>query len=326
MPMQNMVSPASSSVAACRTKNHNNVMNIIKSKNIFFALSGVLVALSIISVTVFGLSFGIDFTGGTLVEVEYDGTRPSFEALSSVLADAGFEEVSLRETGENGYVLRTATLSTEQRENLPAIFSYQGGPAHVERLTEIGPTIGTELRNKAYLAIALVFVCILFFIAFVFRKVSEPVSSWIYGAIALVTLCFDVLIPTGFFAFLGSVTGASVDTLFVTAILTILGYSVHDTIVVFDRTRENLRINQEKNRREDFAETAGRALGQTFVRSVTTSLTTVLALLSLYLLGPESTTHFALTLLVGIVAGTYSSIFLATPLLVAVERWRAKRV
>src|SRR3989344_1509275 len=259
MPMQNMVSPASSSVAACRTKNHNSIMNIIKNKNIFFALSGVLVALSIISVAVFGLSFGIDFTGGTLVEVGYDlprdaagkagGTRPSFEALSSVLADAGFEEVSLRETGENGYVLRTATLSTEQRENLPAIFSYQGGTAHVERLTEIGPTIGTELRNKAYLAIALVLVCVLFFIAFVFRKVSEPVSSWIYGTIALVTLCFDVLIPTGFFAFLGSVTGASVDTLFVTAILTILGYSVHDTIVVFDRTRENLRINQENNRK-----------------------------------------------------------------------------
>ena len=161
--------------------------------------------------------------------------------------------------------------------------------------------------------------------AFAFRKVSKPISSWIYGLIALVTLAFDVLIPVGFFAFLGYLTGAQVDVLFVTAVLTILGYSVHDTIVVFDRTRENLRLNEERNKKEEFGDTAGRALGQTFVRSMTTSLTTALALAALFLLGPESTRDFALTLLVGIIAGTYSSIFLATPLLVSVERYLGKR-
>ena len=186
----------------------------------------------------------------------------------------------------------------------------------------LGPIL---IIGIALIALALVLTAILFFIAFAFRKVSKPISSWIYGLIALVTLAFDVLIPVGFFAFLGYLTGAQVDVLFVTAVLTILGYSVHDTIVVFDRTRENLRLNEERNKKEEFGDTAGRALGQTFVRSMTTSLTTALALAALFLLGPESTRDFALTLLVGIIAGTYSSIFLATPLLVSVERYLGKR-
>ena len=167
-------------------------------------------------------------------------------------------------------------------------------------------------------------LCILLFIAFAFRKVSQPVSSWVYGLIALVTLLHDVIVPVGFFAALGHFFGAEVDTLFVTAILTILGFSIHDTIVVFDRVRENLAINKERNRKEPFEDTAGRALNQTFVRSVNTSLTVLLTLLILYFLGPASTEIFALTLLVGIIAGTYSSIFLATPLLVWVEKRRSK--
>ena len=197
--------------------------------------------------------------------------------------------------------------------------------ATIEQQNEIGPTIGAELRSKALLSVALVMLCILLFIAFAFRKVSKPVSSWVYGLVALVTLVHDVIIPVGFFAILGHFTGASVDTLFVTAVLTVLGFSIHDTIVVFDRTRENLRLNQEHNRKEDFADTAGRSLQQTFVRSINTSLTVVFTLLVLFFLGPASTRDFALTLLVGIIAGTYSSIFLATPLLVTIERYRTKR-
>lgn len=300
-------------------------MFIVTHRNIFFALTGALVFASLISLGVFGLHFGIDFTGGTLVEVRYDGTRPAPEALTHTLEDAGFKGFSLRETGESGYTLRTAAFTDEQRGKLSAVMSYQGGVAHIDQLTEIGPTIGKELRNKAFIALALVLVCILLFIAFAFRKVSKPISSWIYGLIALVTLIHDVIVPVGFFALLGRFTGASVDTLFVTAILTILGFSIHDTIVVFDRVRENLRINQERNRKEDFAETAGRSLGQTFVRSINTSLTVVFTLFVLYFIGPASTKDFALTLLVGITAGTYSSIFLATPLLVSVERSRRKK-
>lgn len=300
-------------------------MTIIQHRNIFFCVTGAIVLTSLASLFVFDLHLGIDFTGGTLVEVRYDGMRPSPDVLERNLKNSGLGGFSLRETGEDGYTLRMSTLSNEQRERLPSYFSYQNGTGKVEQLTEIGPTIGKELRNKALIALGLVLVCILFFIAFAFRKVSQPISSWIYGFIALVALLHDVIVPMGFFALLGVITGAQVDTLFVTAVLTILGFSVHDTIVVFDRVRENLRVNQERNRKEDFADVAGRSLGQTFVRSINTSLTVLFTLLVLYFVGPESTRVFALTLFVGIAAGTYSSIFLATPLLVAVEKWRRKK-
>jgi preprotein translocase subunit SecF len=293
-------------------------MYIVKHRNLFFTLTGAIVLASLVSILMFGLRLGIDFTGGTLAQIRYDGPRPSASAVTSNLTDAGFSDFSLREYGTDGYILRAQTMTDPQRQMLPAVLSPQNATAHIDSLNEIGPTIGTELRNKALLALGLVLLCILLFIAFAFRKVSKPVSSWVYGLIALVTLLHDVIVPVGFYAALGHFAGAQVDTLFVTAVLTVLGFSIHDTIVVFDRTRENLRINQERGRRESFDETAGRALNQTFVRSINTSLTVLITLLVLYFVGPASTKDFSLTLLVGIIAGTYSSIFLATPLLVLV--------
>lgn len=295
-------------------------MVIVQYRNVFFAITGIIVLASLISTFLFGLRLGIDFTGGTFVQVTYPAGRPSPELLQRSLDTAGFVGYSLREAGSSDYILRTKNLTVEQRSAIADVLSVGSGRAIVKQLSEVGPTIGAELRNKALIALMLVLTCILFFIAFAFRKVSQPVSSWIYGLIALVALIHDVIVPVGFYAALGHFTGAQVDALFVTAILTVLGFSVHDTIVVFDRTRENLRINSERNRREDFAETAGRSLRQTLVRSINTSLTVVLTLVVLFLIGPESTRIFALTLFVGIIAGTYSSIFFATPLLVAVEK------
>ncbi|RJQ35859.1 protein translocase subunit SecF [Candidatus Parcubacteria bacterium] len=301
-------------------------MYIIKHRNWFFALTGVLVVASLIALLTFGLRLSIDFTGGTLVTATYSETRAPATELDAALRQAGFDNFSLREAGERDVMLRTGSIDSGERETLADTFSIDGQyPVTISQLSEIGPTIGAELRKKAVLSIALVMLCILFFIAFAFRKVSQPVSSWIYGLVALVTLLHDVIVPVGFFAILGHFHGAVIDTLFVTAILTVLGFSVHDTIVVFDRTRENLRLNHEKGRKEDFAETAGRSLSQTFTRSVNTSLTVIITLLILYFIGPASTKDFALTLLVGIIAGTYSSIFLATPLLVTIEKKYGKR-
>lgn len=292
-------------------------MIIVNYKKIFFALSAGIVAFSIGAIAMFGLQFGLDFTGGSLVEFIYSAQRPSQETVSQSLSAADINGFSLREAGENGFALRAGNLTDAQRSSLTNVLSINGAyPMEITRANEIGPTIGTELRNKSYIALGAVLLTILLFIAFAFRKVSEPVSSWVYGTIALVTLVFDVIVPVGFFSVLGYFHGAQIDTLFVTAILTILGFSIHDTIVVFDRVRENLRTNQEKNRHEEFASVAGRSLNQTFVRSVNTSFTTLLSLLALYFVGPESTKDFALVLLVGIAAGTYSSIALATPLLV----------
>lgn len=300
-------------------------MFIIRQRTLFFALTGLLVALSLGAIATYGLHVGIDFTGGTLVQASYASGRPDPRSLNANLEAAGFSGFSVREAGSSDYMIRAQNLTAAQRAELPQTLSIGSDTALITSLTEVGPTIGTELRNKAYLSIILVLLCILLFIAFAFRKVSRPVSSWAYGIIALVTLVHDVIVPTGFYAALGHFTGVQVDTLFVTAILTILGFSVHDTIVVFDRVRENLRRNHEAGRKEDFADTAGRSLNQTFIRSLNTSLTVVITLVALWHLGPASTRDFALTLLVGIIAGTYSSIFLATPLLVAVAKRQEKR-
>ncbi len=301
-------------------------MFIIKNRGLFFTITGMIVVAALASWFVYGLQLGTDFTGGTLIEATYPAGRPAPQALTTSLDAAGFKGYSLREANTNDYTLRAGILTTDMRSNLAKTFSINGAnPAKISQLTEVGPTIGVELRNKSILALSLVLLCILLFIAFAFRKVSKPISSWVYGVIALITLVHDVIVPVGFYAALGHFQGAQIDTLFVTAVLTVLGFSIHDTIVVFDRVRENLAVNHEHNKREQFADTAGRSLSQTFVRSINTSLTVLITLLVLYFIGPASTRDFALTLLVGIIAGTYSSIFLATPLLVTTERYFAKK-
>lgn len=297
-------------------------MFVIKYRNIFFALIAAISLLSIGSLAIFGLNFSTDFTGGALVEVRYQGNVPETAVIQASLENAGLESVSVRVTGENGVIVRAAPLSESARTALPAAVAVDGAQATIERLTDVGPIIGEELRNKAFIAIGLVILCIVLFVAFAFRKVSKPVSSWTYGLITIVTLVHDVIVPLGAFALFGYLWGAQVDTLFVTAILTVLGYSVHDTIVVFDRTRENLRLNQEANRKEDFELVAGRSIEQTLVRSLNTSVTTLLSLGALFFFGPAATQDFALTLIVGIVAGTYSSIALATPLLLVADRYK----
>src|SRR3989344_5886548 len=235
-------------------------MFIVKYRKIFFGITGAIVLASLISLFVYGLHLGTDFTGGTLVQVTYPAGRPAPAVLQVSLDVAGLKGYSLREANANDYILRAGNLTTEERTNLPEILSVSGNnPVTINTLTEVGPTIGLELRNKAFIALALVLLCILLFIAFAFRKVSKPVSSWVYGLIALVALLHDVIVPVGFFAALQHFAGAQLDALFVTAILTVLGFSIHDTIVVFDRVRENLRVNHDKGRKEDFADTAGGA-------------------------------------------------------------------
>lgn len=301
-------------------------MFVIIYRNIFFAITTVIVALSLALLALFGLNIGTDFTGGTLIEARYAGERPAQDALVISLAGAGLQGFSIRGASENAYIIRSESLSQESREALASALSVDGThPATIERLTDIGPTVGAELRTKALLALTLVILCIVLYVAFAFRKVSEPISSWAYGFITIITLLHDVIVPLGAFALFGYLWDAPVDVLFVTAILTILGFSVHDTIVVFDRVRENLRLNQEAHRKEDFELVVGRSIEQTFVRSINTSVTVLIALGALFFLGPVATQDFALTLIVGIIAGAYSSVVFATPLLVVWERWKVKK-
>jgi len=297
-------------------------MFIIKYKKIFISISIGLVLLSILLVSVFGLKFGIDFKGGALIEVNYSDSLPSVLDIKSSLGSLSLGEISVQPSGTTEYILKTRDLTTEEHTSLLNLLSENGKYKLTEKsFTSIGPSVGDELTQKAIWAIIFVMLAILLFIAYAFSKVSKPVSSWKYGLIALVTLLHDIAIPTGLFAILGHYMGAEVDTLFVVALLTVLGLSVSDTIVVFDRIRENIR-NHTSN---DFEKTVGISLSQTFTRSINTSLTVILVLLSLYFFGPASTKNFALVLTVGLFFGTYSSIFLASPLLVVTEQWQTKK-
>ena len=297
-------------------------MFIIKNKKIFIGISIVLVIASIILLSVFGLKVGIDFKGGAITEVAYEADRPVQADIDSALKTADFGSAVVQPTGDKGYIVKSLSLDEAQHAQLLKILSQDGKFKMEEKsFNSIGPSVGKELAKKAIIAIILVSLGIIIFIAFAFRKVSKPVSSWRYGIIAVISLLHDVIIPVGFFTIFNHYFGAEMDTLFVVAVLTILGLSVSDTIVIFDRIRENLRNRVETS----FNETVGKSLEQSYVRSICTSLTVILVLLSLFFFGPSSTRYFSLMLTVGMFFGTYSSIFLASPLLVLVEEWQTKK-
>jgi len=300
-------------------------MFIIKYRKVFYAISGLLMIASIVAVLVWGLNPGIDFKGGSLLEINYQTARPEVSVLDKALVSLSLGQ-SIRPTGESGYIIRLKDITEAERLEMMKVLSPSGGAVpEVKRFDSIGPLLGSEALSKSILSIILVLLAIVLFITFAFRKVSEPVASWKYGLITIFALLHDVLVPAGVFSYLGHYYGFEVDTLFVTALLVILGFSVHDTIVVFDRVRENLKHAHVNRTKKTFEEIVGDSISQTFVRSINTSLTTVLALFVLYFVGPEITKHFSLTLLIGIIVGTYSSIFLGSPLLVTVEKWQHKR-
>lgn len=287
----------------------------MKFKNYFFILPGVLSLAAILALLLWGLKPGIDLVGGSFMQVSYTTDRPAQDAVRAAAEKIGIADARVQPTGSTGYILRQRDLT--QDEHLALLNSLGTlGDVHEDQYTSVGPTIGAELLQKAWIAITLVTLSIILFIAFAFRGVSKPVASWKYGIVAIITLLHDILIPTGLFALLGVTHNAEVDSLFIVALLTILGISINDTIVVFDRIRENLKKNEDKSRREEFDVVVSRSIMQTLTRSINTSLTVLIVLAALWVMGPESTRDFALTLIVGMIAGTYSSIFLASPLLV----------
>ncbi len=300
-------------------------MFVINHKKIFLIFTLFYLAVAVTAVIVWGLKLSIDFTGGSVLEIRYEKTvvEKSFvEEKVKAIVPTGFFVVSL---GVNGFSIQTPYIDEDQKEMILSSLTVNGEKPIDDKFNAIGPVVGEELARKAIIALILVAVSIILFIAFAFRGVSQPVSSWMYGLIAVITLFHDVLLPIGVFAFLGKFANIEADVLFVSALLAIWSYSVSDTIVVFDRIRENLKIDKEQRGKKAFAEIVGQSLRETYARSINTSLTIFLSLLSLYFLGGEVTKNFALVLIVGIIAGTYSSIFLASPLLVVWNSWQEKR-
>ena len=294
---------------------------LLKHGKIILITSTVLVIVSVTSIVTFGFNLGIDFTSGSLWQVRMMGVDT--DELRAFFADEfGVEELNIAiDQSENIYALTLREISENERQDILTAMKSKFGEVEDLDFSTISPSISSELKGKAYTAIALVMVGISLFIAFAFRKVSEPIKSWKYGIITLITLMHDVAIPAGVFVYLGKFAGVAIDINFIVAMLFVMGFSVHDTIVVFDRIRENLLIIKEEKKRQPLQEVVNRSVKETVARSVNTSLTLVLILLTLLFLGPISTKMFVLAILIGTIAGTYSSIFFASPLLVFAERF-----
>jgi preprotein translocase subunit SecF len=290
-------------------------LNIVKNRKIWFAISGILVLASLLSVSFLGIKFGIDFTGGSLTEIEMQG-EVSVADLRTHVESVGYSNVAVQTTNNNGFIIRTKDLSETEHQALLASMTEKFGELEEMRFDSIGPVIGDELRQTATVGIVVTLLLIASYVAFAFRKVSEPVKSWKYGTLTIVAAFHDVLITVGAFSVLGHFYGWEIGTAFVAATLTILGYSINDTVVVFDRARENLL----RRAADTFDETIELSITQTLTRSINTSITTLLALVAIFLLGGDSTRPFALALIIGISVGTYSSLFLASPLLVEWEK------
>jgi preprotein translocase subunit SecF len=296
------------------------MLDIVGKKIWYFVFSTIMIVPGVVAIALWGLNFGVDFTGGTLVEFSFDKQIES-AAVEQALEEKGLEVSSITPTSQNTYMVRTKPLVEEEySSNLEALRNKFGEVSVVSRET-IGPTIGAELLRNSVIALIIATIAIILYIGWAFRSVPRPASSWRFGISAIVALLHDVLVVVGIFAILGHYLGIQIDALFITALLTVIGFSVHDTIVVFDRIRENLN----KGVGDSFASTVNHSIMQTIARSINTSLTVILVLLAVLLFGGSSIRWFTVALLIGVVSGTYSSIFNASPLLVAWQEWNDRR-
>lgn len=286
-------------------------MNLMKYKLIYFIFSLLIILPGLYYLFTSGLKLGIDFTGGALLEYKFEKNIDSNE-LKNQISSQGVEVGQITPSFNNTYIIRTKPIDEQKIKTIKEQLNNKYGKIEERRVEFVGPVIGAELQNKALIALGLSSVLIVLYIAFSFRKVPKPASSWRFGVAAVIALIHDVLLIIGIFAILGHFLNVEIDTMFVTALLTIVGFSVHDTIVVFDRIRENLPKNMAKK----FIEVANISVVQTLARSLNTSLTVIFVLFALLLFGGETIRWFVVALLVGVISGTYSSIFNATAMLV----------
>lgn len=296
-----------------------------KIYTIVFFISISLVAAAVTSFVWFGLNLGVDFKGGSIMEIEFSGSRPSIAKVQEILINSlPSREFSFIETGKQGLVIRSGELSEEAHQAILASLKEKYSDQKIEEKSfdSMGPVIGQELKDKSLKGIIIALIMIVIYIAYVFRKMSVVLSSWAMSVAALLALAHDILIPIGIFSVLGYFYHVEISAVFVAALLTILGYSISDTVVIFDRVRENVIRNRLK---EEFGRIVHKSILQTLARSLNTTFTTLLSLIAIYFFGGESLKYFALALIIGIFLGAYSSIFVASPLLVWLSEWKQGR-
>ena len=285
-------------------------MNFTKYFKFYNIFSCLLLFSAIFLLFAIGLNFSIDFTGGSILEIEFE-KRPENPVIQEKLRDLNLGEITIQPTGDRGVILRIKEINEASHQE---ILSKLGEISNVreQRFENIGPVVGKELRQKTITLIIVSLLSLLIYITIAFSKVSRPISSWQYGVISILTLSFDVLVAIGIFTLLEKFYQAQFSVPIVTALLTILGYTINDKVIVFDRIRENILKGQKKT----FEETVNFSLNQTLTRSLSTGTCTLLVLLFIFFFGGDTLRYFSLILIVGIVVGTYSSLFLTTPLLV----------
>ena len=290
----------------------NIKFDFIKYRKIYYLFSGILMAFGIISILIFGLKMGIDFTGGSILEIEYKDLRPSNQEIQESLSNLQLGDIVVQPTGDKGVIIKTKEIPQETNSKILENLS-KNHQLEETSFDTVGPSMGNEVKQNTNLAILLSAIAILFYITFAFRKVSAgPVKSWQYGIAAVFAILHDVIIPIGIFALLGKFYNVEISVPIITAFITTMGYSVSDTVVVFDRIRENL-FKKDLS----FEETVNASLNQTLFRSLNTSLTILFTLFAIFLLGGETLKFFSLALILGMSFGTYSSIFIASPILVS---------
>jgi preprotein translocase subunit SecF len=295
-------------------------MNIpfVKYRKIYFIFSGTLILVSLVCLFYFGLNPGIDLTGGSILEINYKETPDSNSQIREKLSDLDLGDIYIQPTGQNGVIIRMKDIPEETHQEILSRLSEEKEIEQI-RFDSIGPTIGQELQSKTKVVLFLSLMAIIFYITFAFRKVSRPISSWQYAVSSLIALFHDVLIPLAIFSVLGKVYGVQITIPVITALITVFGYSINNTVVVFDRVRENLLRGVKGN----FEETINYSLNQTLTRCINTSLTTIFVLAAIFFFGGETLKYFALALIIGILAGTYSSLFLANSVLIS---WLKRKV
>jgi len=294
-------------------------INFLKFRKIYFVFSAILIIASIVCLSVFSLKPGIDFTGGSILELDYAAERPDNQTIRESLGDFGLGEFYIQPTGDRGVILRMKDISEDTHQEVLQKLADTGEFQELS-FESIGPVIGKELKEKTKVVVVLALFAIVLYIAFVFRRLTFPAKSWQYGVASLFILSHDVLIPLAVFSLLGKFYGVEMTIPIICALLTVIGYAINNVVVVYDRLRENLL----KARGADFEKTVNLAINQTLTRQINTSLTTLFPLLAIFFLGGATLKYFSLALILGILAGTYSSLFLATPLLVIWLKWQKR--
>ena len=291
-------------------------IQVIKYRKIFLLFSLFVIILSIALLFTYGLRQGIDFTGGSILEIEYREERPGNEEIIFTLENLDLGGIIVQPVDEKGVILRMRDISEEKHQEILSVLKEQ---RYLEerRFESIGPVIGIELRQKTQIVVVLSLFLILIYIAFAFSRIQKPIKSWVYGLISIFALFHDILIPLAVFSILGRFYGVEISIPIVTAFLAVVGYSINNTVVVFDRIRENLL-----KRDLPFEETVNTSINQTLSRQINTSLTTLFVVFAIFFFGGETLKYFSLTLIIGIISGTYSSIFLIGAILVL---WRREK-